>query len=380
MDKCLLCSSRNPATLNCGHVFCFSCIDDWTEVNNMCPICWIPITSISTVEIESNPSSEAGFHPLQSSNVSPPIEATDPLDDPSEEEEDEESNSDSDSATESSEYSLDSDNTISAEDGGNNLDTGRPKKRVKRKAKAKSTYSTSPPKFRKVKEVNENDKAVSYTFICLACEKPFKRRGDLTRHLLIHEDKRTFACETCGKAFRRKGDLTRHMTSHQAGTKGFVCEVEGCGKSFTLRNNLTRHRRTHHGNIFQKKNNNTKNNNTKEENNDDANGNVSFACPECKRKFSQKTDMQRHLLIHSDERPFTCDVCKVGFRQKVHLRTHCKTKTHLEAETRLLKKKKKDTRPNAKSSRKASFTSTVTSTSSSLSSSSSSITSTTSRG
>ena len=39
---------------------------------------------------------------------------------------------------------------------------------------------------------------------------------------------------------------------------------------------------------------------------------------------SWKYHLKRHLLIHSDKRPFICDLCNKGFNDKTSLRAHCR--------------------------------------------------------
>jgi len=42
-----------------------------------------------------------------------------------------------------------------------------------------------------------------------------------------------------------------------------------------------------------------------------------FTCDVCKKTFSQKTNMKRHQLIHSGQLPFTCDVCKKNIQSEI---------------------------------------------------------------
>ena len=47
-----------------------------------------------------------------------------------------------------------------------------------------------------------------------------------------------------------------------------------------------------------------------------------FSCERCVKQFSTATAYERHLLKHSETRPYRCDACDVGFKLKVHLKKH----------------------------------------------------------
>ena len=144
------------------------------------------------------------------------------------------------------------------------------------------------------------------TEICPVCQKGFRRRPDLKRHLLVHSDAKPFVClhqlpfGVCGKAFKIKGDLNRHKRGVHSAVKRYVCDIPGCGTRFSLSGNLSRHKRT----VHQPK---------------------THACPICDKKFTQSSDVRRHLRVHTKERPFACELCGATFNQKGHQKLHMAT-------------------------------------------------------
>ncbi|KXJ16348.1 zinc finger protein 2 [Exaiptasia diaphana] len=46
------------------------------------------------------------------------------------------------------------------------------------------------------------------------------------------------------------------------------------------------------------------------------------ACDKCDKKFVAKHDLKRHMIVHSDERPFGCQLCDKAFRTKNELNLH----------------------------------------------------------
>lgn len=80
---------------------------------------------------------------------------------------------------------------------------------------------------------------------CDRCNKCFKRRSDLDRHVLyVHTDKsaRKFACGTCGRNCVTRSDLIKHTRIH-TNTRPYACTV--CNKTFALIGNLNQHLNTH---------------------------------------------------------------------------------------------------------------------------------------
>ncbi|XP_054609330.1 early growth response protein 4-like [Dunckerocampus dactyliophorus] len=85
--------------------------------------------------------------------------------------------------------------------------------------------------------------------------------------------------------------------------KAFPCSVEGCERSFSRSDELNRHVRVH-------------------------TGQKPFKCSVCARSFSRSDHLTTHMRTHTGEKPFSCDVCGKRFarsdERKRHGRVHVK--------------------------------------------------------
>lgn len=51
-------------------------------------------------------------------------------------------------------------------------------------------------------------------------------------------------------------------------------------------------------------------------------GAANWSCKICNKVFAQNSNYKNHMRTHSDERPFVCDICRIGFKERYHLKKH----------------------------------------------------------
>ncbi|XP_065079015.1 zinc finger protein 813-like [Ochlerotatus camptorhynchus] len=143
---------------------------------------------------------------------------------------------------------------------------------------------------------------------CEECKKnnivrEFSSNYKLQAHIkTVHERiveilEKNFICTYCGKSFSRGTHLRLHENIH---TKAILYKCKQCPFSATSRSGLYRHERIH----------------TAEK---------PFKCNECDASFNQSNALHSHKIAkHSDERPFSCEICgdEKRFKTKYTLQTH----------------------------------------------------------
>ena len=48
-----------------------------------------------------------------------------------------------------------------------------------------------------------------------------------------------------------------------------------------------------------------------------------YECDVCEKRFSQSGNLQSHMRIHTNEKPYECDVCEKRFRDSGNLKSTC---------------------------------------------------------
>ncbi|XP_051811664.1 zinc finger protein 502-like isoform X2 [Acanthochromis polyacanthus] len=107
---------------------------------------------------------------------------------------------------------------------------------------------------------------------CFICEKSFRLRGNLLKHVETHSDDPQRLCGVCGQHVESSDGFSDHLRTHRE-TGGGTCDV--CGKTFQ---NMETHMRSH-------------------------TGIKPFNCDVCGKRFPRPGALRRHKKIHSRTEP-----------------------------------------------------------------------------
>ncbi|XP_013386957.1 uncharacterized protein LOC106156308 [Lingula anatina] len=80
--------------------------------------------------------------------------------------------------------------------------------------------------------------AITKVFACQTCGKIFRQKGNLMKHMLMHDPKKHFNCNYCQASFKYPEQLYRHTLEHTQGKK-HACDH--CTKKFVLPHELKKH-------------------------------------------------------------------------------------------------------------------------------------------
>lgn len=109
----------------------------------------------------------------------------------------------------------------------------------------KTKISTTQPALERSASPVSNSQG---QFVCTLCNKTFRRKAYLRKHMNNHTDDRPYPCQYCGKVFRSLTNRAKHVLNHAVGPKTFTCNV--CGNGFANKGGLDRHSRIHTGEIY----------------------------------------------------------------------------------------------------------------------------------
>ncbi len=208
---------------------------------------------------------------------------------------------------------------------------------------------------------NRNRNGSKRVYDCPVCHKRFGAPSKLKRHCFIHTDQRPFQCSICFRAFRERSHLKAHFRTHTnpsspdavttAGKGNFPCtkHTNNCrpdgGNVCLLQILNSLENKKHENPEFQSKLNQNvqlieSNSSTLEIKSSDTlkDAEVQITtsspidlkhthkgvnqCSICLKNFPYPSKLARHILSHTDIRPFKCHVCLKSFKLQWHLQCH----------------------------------------------------------
>ncbi|XP_036449478.1 zinc finger protein 1035 [Colossoma macropomum] len=144
---------------------------------------------------------------------------------------------------------------------------------------------------------------------CPHCPKRFRFRSYLLRHIRSHLRKQKFACMHCGQKY----DSQQQYLQHEAFCDGVFKDsktkiLNESAKSKAVSEDAS----------------NLKDTRVTIKENDGE-----FKCSFCTKTFTKPRNLRRHILTHTDVKPYRCKACESSFSRYDHLKlhqAHCKGK------------------------------------------------------
>jgi len=138
---------------------------------------------------------------------------------------------------------------------------------------------------------------VERSYSCGKCGKLYHSLPGLRYHEMNHTGERPHVCSTCGKSFSLSGTLKVHETCHSE-QRPFPCTHLHCGKSFSILGHLRKHELRH-------------------------TGERPHSCPQCSKHFADIANLNKHLKVHVEVRPYyLCSCCDKQYVSVRGLRDH----------------------------------------------------------
>ncbi|OXA47341.1 gastrula zinc finger protein XlCGF7.1 [Folsomia candida] len=168
------------------------------------------------------------------------------------------------------------------------------------------------------------------SWTCATCSKSLTTKGSLKRHMIRHDADAKVKCEVCGKISKNRLTLSMHIKHFHTIRKRPSCNV--CHRVFLTSTNLWRHLGAVHSTVNRARlpsrfpgcvktylNKEAVSQHIKTEHTEKP---TRFPCTLCGREFKLRTNLARHISIHTTEKPHSCSTCGKTFPNACNLKSH----------------------------------------------------------
>ena len=142
--------------------------------------------------------------------------------------------------------------------------------------------------------LNQHFKEQHRPLQCSKCNKFFQTEGALKLHSYIHVDGQ-FECSDCNKTFPFKSQLEQHKPSH-ATDRPYKCTEKGCKRSFSHKHDLKKHLKAHDG--------------------------EEHYCTQCDYSNPDEMLLKQHINKHLRIPKYFCKKCGKGYVHSMQLKRH----------------------------------------------------------
>ncbi|XP_017014634.2 zinc finger protein weckle [Drosophila takahashii] len=187
-------------------------------------------------------------------------------------------------------------------------------------------------------ESSAEEKAKRGRMNCEKCGKVYRNRASYEKHLervcrrierRVKVDKTTTTCDLCNKTLSSVTALKLHKEGIHQNVKPYICD--SCGKQLKTITALNEHKLVHTDNRpfectvckagFK--------NRARLKAHYQIHAEPSFVCNICGKKLQTRRTWNMHKVVHSEERRLKCDVCGALFKRSKTLKTHLLSHTGL---------------------------------------------------